>query len=367
MALIPKFSLQGYGTVCLTFFKPRFLFCFNHRFSLLPNNRYSQMYQFVDQGEISKPLVVQDSLSQEIYATSNVGGKKERIRGIPQAECQSLRIVVEERVGLASCNELDSARSCTRHGSPCPIPDQTTTTCKLFKVHAVTQSSPSTILSFTEKASQTSHVSRVIDSNDQPYNELETSRVLQDVHISTRLMEDFLELAKENTKKDLETCGVLGAFLERGTFFVTTLIIPKQESTSNSCQAINEEEIFSIQNERSLFPVGWIHTHPSQSCFMSSVDLHTQYSYQVMVPEAFAIVVAPTDNSRSCGIFRISDPCGMSVLKECQEKGSQFHSHQETVNGSPIYEHCTHVYKNSNLSLPDDVTGHGGPISPSTT
>ncbi|KAK8529447.1 hypothetical protein V6N12_060228 [Hibiscus sabdariffa] len=322
--MIGPISNLGYETVCLTFLKPRFLFCSNHRFSLLPNNRYSQMYQFVDHGEISKPLIVQDSLSQEIYAPLNVGGKKERICDIPQAECQSLRIVVEERVGLASCNELDSARSCTRHGSPCPIPDQTTTTCKLFKVHAVTQSSPSTILSFTEKASQTSHVSRVIDSNDQPYIELEASRVLQDVHISTRLMEDFLELAKENTKKDLETCGVLGAFLERGTFYVTTLIIPKQESTSNS-------------------------THPSQSCFMSSVDLHTQYSYQVMVPEAFAIVVAPTDNSRSCGIFRISDPCGMSVLKECQEKGSQFHSHQETVNGSPIYEHCTHVYKNSNL------------------
>lgn len=23
-------------------------------------------------------------------------------------------------------------------------------------------------------------------------------------------------------------------------------------------------------------------THPSQSCFMSSIDLHTQYSYQVL-------------------------------------------------------------------------------------
>ncbi|KAK8363435.1 hypothetical protein V6Z12_A03G162400 [Gossypium hirsutum] len=260
------------------------------RFSQLPNNRFSQ----------------------------------ERICGIPQTECQSLRIVIEERVGLASCNELDFVSSYRGHGSPCPIPDQATTTCKLFNVHAVTQSSPSTILSFTEKASQTSHVSRVIDSDQQSSNEPEASRVLQNVHISTRLMEDFLELAKENTKKDLETCGVLGAFLEKGTFYVTTLIIPKQESTSNS-------------------------THPSQSCFMSSIDLHTQYSYQVMVPEAFAIVVAPTDNSRSYGIFRVSEPNGMSLLKECQEKGSQFHSHEETVDGSPIYERCTHVYKNSNL------------------
>ncbi|KAB2042010.1 hypothetical protein ES319_D02G187300v1 [Gossypium barbadense] len=296
------------------------------RFSQMPNNRYSQMYQFVDGRETLKSIVVQDSSSQKIYSPLNVGEKKERICGIPQTECQSLRIVIEERVGLASCNELDFVSSYRGHGSPCPVPDQATTTCKLFNVHAVTQSSPSTILSFTEKASQTSHVSR-----------------------STRLMEDFLELAKENTKKDLETCGVLGAFLEKGTFYVTTLIIPKQESTSNSCQAISEEEIFAIQNERSLFPVGWIHTHPSQSCFMSSIDLHTQYSYQVMVPEAFAIVVAPTDNSRSYGIFRVSEPNGMSLLKECQEKGSQFHSHEETVDGSPIYERCTHVYKNSNL------------------
>ncbi|KAI9169828.1 hypothetical protein LWI28_018254 [Acer negundo] len=174
-----------------------------------------------------------------------------------------------------------------------------------------------------------------------------TSKVLQDVHISARLMEDFLDLAKENTDKDLETCGVLGAFLENNTFYVTTLIIPKQDSTSSSCQAINEEDVFTIQNERSLFPVGWIHTHPSQSCFMSSVDLHTHFSYQVMVPEAFAIVVAPTDSSRSNGIFRLTDPGGMSILKECQETG--FHPHKETADGSPIYEHCSNVYKNSNL------------------
>ncbi|XP_021292863.1 AMSH-like ubiquitin thioesterase 2 isoform X2 [Herrania umbratica] len=272
---------------------------------------------------------------------------QDRSCGIAQTKWQSSRIVIEENIGLESCSELDFVRSCSGQESLCAVPDQTTTACKLIKVHAVTLSFPSTILSFTENASQTSHVSRVIDSDQQPYNESEASRVLQNVHISAQLMEDFLELAKDNTKKDLETCGVLGAFLERGTFYVTTLIIPKQESTSNSAK--NEEEIFAIQNERSLYPLGWIHTHPSQSCFMSSIDLHTQYSYQVMVPEAFAIVMAPTDNSRSYGIFRISDPSGMSVLKECQEKGFQFHSHKETENGSSIYEHCTHVYKNSNL------------------
>lgn len=224
--------------------------------------------------------------------------------------------------------------------------------CPQITVHTVCQSSPSPISSFEERVPQGAHVSHITVSDSEhghskSSNESTTSKVSQDVHISTRLMEDFLELAKDNTDNDLETCGILGAFLEKGTFYVTTLIIPKQESTSGSCQAINEEEFFAIQNEQSLYPVGWIHTHPSQSCFMSSVDLHTQYSYQAMLPEAFAIVMAPTDKSRSYGIFRLSDPGGMSLLKKCQETG--FHSHEELADGSPIYEHCSNVYTNSNL------------------
>ena len=34
-------------------------------------------------------------------------------------------------------------------------------------------------------------------------------------------------------------------------------------------------------------------THPSQTSFMSSVDLHTHCSYQLMLEEAIAIVCAP--------------------------------------------------------------------------
>ncbi|KAJ1383292.1 USP8 dimerization domain [Sesbania bispinosa] len=120
----------------------------------------------------------------------------------------------------------------------------------------------------------------------------------QHLHIPFKMMEDFLRLASENTRKNLETCGVLAGSLKNRVFHITTLIIPKQESTSDSCQTLNEEEIFEVQDSLSLFPLGWIHTHPSQTCFMSSVDLHTHYSYQIMLPEAIAIVMAPTDTTR---------------------------------------------------------------------
>ncbi|XP_076919573.1 AMSH-like ubiquitin thioesterase 2 [Bidens hawaiensis] len=219
----------------------------------------------------------------------------------------------------------------------------------------VTHSYPSPIISCIHKDPHGSEVSRITTPSFENRHSKSlvdgstASNGLKDVHISTQLLDGFLDLAIDNTSKDLETCGVLGAFLKEGTYYVTTLIIPKQDSTSSSCQAVHEEEIFAIQNEQSLFPVGWIHTHPSQSCFMSSVDLHTQYSYQVMVPEAVAIVMAPTDTSRSFGFFRLSDPYGMNVLRECQQTG--FHTHKEPVSGTSIYEDCTSIYLNPNLRL----------------
>ncbi|KAH9722819.1 AMSH-like ubiquitin thioesterase 1 [Citrus sinensis] len=79
------------------------------------------------------------------------------------------------------------------------------------------------------------------------------------LHISTTMMDNFMKLAKSNTDKNLETCGILAGSLKNRKFYITALIIPKQESTSDSCQATNEEEIFEVQDKRSLFPLGWIH------------------------------------------------------------------------------------------------------------
>lgn len=169
-----------------------------------------------------------------------------------------------------------------------------------------------------------------------------------ELHISTTLMDSFMRMAKCNTDKNLETCGVLAGSLKNRKFCVTTLIIPKQESTSDSCQTTNEEEIFEVQDKQSLFPLGWIHTHPTQSCFMSSIDVHTHYSYQIMLPEAIAIVMAPRDGSRNHGIFRLTSG-GMTVIRNCPRRG--FHAHDPPADGSPIYKHCTDVYINPELKF----------------
>ncbi|KAM0923500.1 hypothetical protein ACQ4PT_005487 [Festuca glaucescens] len=218
---------------------------------------------------------------------------------------------------------------------------------------AVKHHYPSPIVSWIEDLSSFgnvpfSHETEYVDEQSRPsIGQSSASSNLHDMQISVRLTDEFMELAKENTSNNLETCGILGASFRDGAYYVTTLVIPKQEATAHSCQASNEEEIHAILSEQSLYPAGWIHTHPSQTCFLSSIDLHTQYSYQVMLPEAVAIVAAPIDPTRSYGIFRLTDPGGMDVLRECSESG--FHTHRETTDGGPIYETCSRVHFNPNL------------------
>ena len=91
----------------------------------------------------------------------------------------------------------------------------------------------------------------------------------------------FLSVAQPNTSRNVETCAILAGKLSRDRFKITHLLVPKQTGTSDSCTTSNEEAIFEYQDKHELITLGWIHTHPSQTAFLSSVDLHTHASYQV--------------------------------------------------------------------------------------
>jgi len=105
------------------------------------------------------------------------------------------------------------------------------------------------------------------------------------------------------------------------------------------------------------------------------VHTNSFFFLQIMLPEAVAIVMAPRDSSRqvsfflimncslfcsrmsdfitpSCrthGIFRLTTPGGMSVIRQCQHRG--FHPHDPPPDGGPIYKPCTDVYMNPNLKF----------------
>jgi STAM-binding protein len=54
-------------------------------------------------------------------------------------------------------------------------------------------------------------------------------------------------------------------------------------------------------------------------------------------------------SNRKHGIFHLTDPCGMGVIHDCDATG--FHPHEEPLDGTPIYEHCSHVYMNPNVKF----------------
>ncbi|KIK70091.1 hypothetical protein GYMLUDRAFT_53201 [Collybiopsis luxurians FD-317 M1] len=160
---------------------------------------------------------------------------------------------------------------------------------------------------------------------------LPPSNGLKTVLLPRDCLPRFLTIAKVNTSRDRETCGLLLGKDIRGKFVVTTLLIPKQHSTSDTCTMDEEELILQVTEERGLITLGWIHTHPSQSCFMSSVDLHTHSGFQCMLPESFAVVCAPS-SVPNFGIFRLTDPPGLSLILSCETKEA-FHPHPD----APIY------------------------------
>jgi STAM-binding protein len=135
-------------------------------------------------------------------------------------------------------------------------------------------------------------------------------------------------LRAANTERGVETCGILCGKLRGGEFELSHLIIPVQEGSPNTTVTRGEELLIDAQEKhvsgfcatdeprdelkwgcarapQGLMTLGWIHTHPTQDCFLSSVDLHTQFSYQTMMPEAVAIVMAPRARVQQ-GVFTIT-------------------------------------------------------------
>jgi STAM-binding protein len=195
----------------------------------------------------------------------------------------------------------------------------------------------------------------------RPSAYLENGKPLRTVFLPPLLRSQFLKIAEPNTRRNLETCGMLCGTLISNALFISKVVIPEQESTSDTCDTVNESAFFDYCAAEDLMVLGWIHTHPSQTCFMSSRDLHTHAGYQIMMPESIAIVCAPSRTpsyvpllcislvtppfslpfpdsipelaserlmSSSWGVFRLTDPPGMQSVLNCRKTGL-FHPHDE--------------------------------------
>ena len=159
---------------------------------------------------------------------------------------------------------------------------------------------------------------------------------LRTIVVPKSFMREFLILAEPNTARGIETCGVLGGRLANNKFVVTNLVVPKQSGTPDSCDMTDEIELLEYMDTEDLLMLGWIHTHPTQTAFLSSVDLHSHYPYQAMLPEAIAIVCSPKYDET--GFFSLTRDHGMQEIGSCRLEG--FHPHPKEP---PLFEEGQHV------------------------
>ncbi|XP_001947218.2 STAM-binding protein isoform X2 [Acyrthosiphon pisum] len=197
---------------------------------------------------------------------------------------------------------------------------------------------PSNMPTYSNSKIQFNQHKPIVDRSTKPMLNKNTSNPynLRQIIVPGNLTRRFLEQAQRNTSNNLETCGILAGKLSSNCLIVTHLMIPKQSGTSDSCTTMNEEDIFEYQDKQDLITLGWIHTHPSQTSFMSSVDLHTHYSYQLMMPEAIAIVCAPKYNESN--FFFLTPYHGLQVIADCKFF-SGFHTHNTEGDIYAIAEH----------------------------
>ena len=104
------------------------------------------------------------------------------------------------------------------------------------------------------------------------------------VIISDYLVSIFKAMVQRDLDRNLETCGVLGGKKTNDDWFVSHLILPEQHQTDVSCLLTDQgqAQLEEYLHGHELGQIGWIHTHPSQTAFLSSMDQHQHFSYQTL-------------------------------------------------------------------------------------
>ena len=115
---------------------------------------------------------------------------------------------------------------------------------------------PATSVSETFAQSQSRMESnRIVQASDPT---LQATKPLKSVSLPRECLPRFLAIAKVNTEMNKETCGLLLGKDRGHKYSVTTLLIPKQTSTSDTCTMLEEELVLQFTEERNLITLGWV-------------------------------------------------------------------------------------------------------------
>jgi 26S proteasome regulatory subunit N11 len=115
----------------------------------------------------------------------------------------------------------------------------------------------------------------------------------------------------------MEVMGLmLGEFVDEYTVRVVDVFAMPQSGTGVSVEAVDpvfQTKMMEMlrQTGRPETVVGWYHSHPGFGCWLSSVDINTQQSFEQLTPRAVAVVVDPIQSVKGKVVidaFRLIQP-----------------------------------------------------------
>ena len=121
----------------------------------------------------------------------------------------------------------------------------------------------------------------------------------------------------------MEVMGLmLGEFVDEYTVQVIDVFAMPQSGTTVSVESV--VHVFQAkmvdmlkQTGRPEMVVGWYHSHPGFGCWLSSVDVNTQQSFERLHPRAVAVVIDPIQSVKGKVVidaFRLIQPQTLSAF-----------------------------------------------------
>ncbi|KAI8073203.1 26S proteasome non-ATPase regulatory subunit 14 [Gongronella butleri] len=129
----------------------------------------------------------------------------------------------------------------------------------------------------------------------------------------------------------MEVMGLmLGEFVDDYTVRVIDVFAMPQSGTGVSVEAVDpvfQTKMLDMlkQTGRPEMVVGWYHSHPGFGCWLSSVDINTQQSFEQLNPRAVAVVVDPIQSVKGKVVidaFRLINPQSVMLGQEPRQTTS---------------------------------------------
>lgn len=129
----------------------------------------------------------------------------------------------------------------------------------------------------------------------------------------------------------MEVMGLmLGEFVDDFTVRVVDVFAMPQSGTGVSVEAVDpvfQTKMMDMlrQTGRRETVVGWYHSHPGFGCWLSSVDINTQQSFEQLTPRAVAVVVDPIQSVKGKVVidaFRLIAPQTLMMSQEPRQTTS---------------------------------------------